>query len=485
MLHLPILEGIALDAKVDQRTQEQGLRTQAEEVSVNYELSSGWNVRAGYRREDRTDRSPIVPLTQEQGERADAVVQLGYDSREDWSAYMFVQDTLSTTGDRPENGRVGAGTSWRMSERLRVDAEVSDGDLGSGGKLGTSYLHSERTSLYLNYALENERTDNGLRPTVGRGGNLVAGVKSRFSDTASVYQEERYQFNEASTGLTHATGVSFTPTEWLNLGMNTDFGTLRDALTGAETERRAAGIHVGYGFDALQVSSGVEYRNDDVENPDLQRSRRETWLFRNSLKYQMNPSGRLLGKLNHSTSDSSLGSFYDGGFTEAVVGYAYRPVHNDRLQALTKYTYFYNVPGADQVAVNGTAVEFIQKSHIAAVDVTYGLTPGFSVGGKYAYRVSQMSLDREDPVFFDNDAALYVLRGDWQFRELWDLLVEGRMLAMPDLGERKSGALVSVSRDLGEHVKLGLGYNLSEFSDDLTDLDFTHQGLFLNLTGAM
>ena len=44
-----------------------------------------------------------------------------------------------------------------------LDAEVSDGDLGAGGKLGTNYLLSERTNLYLNYALENERTDNGLR----------------------------------------------------------------------------------------------------------------------------------------------------------------------------------------------------------------------------------------------------------------------------------------------------------------------------------
>jgi hypothetical protein len=31
---------------------------------------------------------------------------------------------------------------------------------------------------------------------------------------------------------------------------------------------------------------------------------------------------------------------YDGGYTEAVVGYAYRPVNHDRLNALAKYTYF-------------------------------------------------------------------------------------------------------------------------------------------------
>jgi hypothetical protein len=396
-----------------------------------------------------------------------------------------VQDTLSTTGARPENSRIGTGGSYRVSERLRVDAEVSNGDLGEGGKLGTSYLHSDRTSLYLNYALENERTDNGLRRVMGREGNLVAGIRSRLSDSASVYQEERYQHGVASTGLTHATGISLAPTERLNFGINTDIGTLQDIQTGAETERRAAGVHVGYGFELLQVSSGVEYRYDDTEQLDLSRAQRKTWLFRNSLKYQISPSARLLGKFNHADSVSSLGSFFDGGFTEAVVGYGYRPVYHDRLDALAKYTYFYNVPGTEQVTLQNTAAEFIQKSHIAAIDVTYDLLPRFSIGGKYAYRIGQMSLDRETPQFFSNDASLYVLRADWQFRDLWDLLVEGRMLDMPDLDERRDGALLSISRQVGDHMKVGLGYNFSDFSDDLTDLDFRHQGIFLNLTGAL
>ncbi|HEX5764261.1 MAG TPA: hypothetical protein VFY27_01740 [Woeseiaceae bacterium] len=484
-LRIPVLDRLSLQAKVDSRVQEQGLETKAEEVNLNYSMSENWDVSAGYRRDERTDLSPLVPLTQEQGERTDAVVQLGYNSRDDWNAYLFVQDTLSTTADRPENGRIGTGGSYRVSERLRLDAEISDGDLGKGGKLGTNYLHSERTSMYVNYTLENERTDNGLRRTAGSEGNLVAGIKSRLTDSMSVYQEERYQHSGATTGLTHATGISLAPTERLNIGMNTDIGTLQDVQTGAETDRRAAGIHVGYGFEALQLSSGIEYRHDDTEQLDQGISQRKTWLFRNSLKYQMNPSARLLGKFNHSDSASSLGAFYDGGFTEAVVGYAYRPVSHDRLNALAKYTYFYNVPGADQVTLYNTAVEFIQKSHIAAIDVSYDLLPDFSIGGKFAHRLSMVSLERENPDFFENDANLYVLRGDWQFRNVWDLVVEGRILDMPDLNERREGMLLVVSRYVGDHTKVGVGYNFSDFSDDLTDLQFEHRGFFLNLTGTL
>jgi hypothetical protein len=339
--------------------------------------------------------------------------------------------------------------------------------------------------MYLNYALENERTDNGLRSGRGSEGNLVAGVKSRIADSTSVFLEERYQHGTTMTGLTHATGISFAPTEKWNLGINTDIGTLQDSQTGAETERMAGAVQIGLGLNGLQFSSGIEYRNDDAEQPDLSRTERTTWLFRNSFKYQINQGARLLGKFNHSDSESSLGTFYDGGFTEAVFGYAYRPIHHDRLNMMAKYTYFYNVPTTDQISLSNIAAEFIQKSHVAAIDVTYDITHSFTIGGKYAYRLGQVSLDREDPEFYDNNAALYVVRGDYRFRENWEFLVETRLLHMPDLDEQRAGALATVSRYLGDHLKIGLGYNFTDFSEDLTDLSYDHHGVFLSVTGSM
>ncbi len=482
---MPIAETFSLSAKVDNLEQEQGLETEVQEVNLGYQVSYHWDVKAGYRTDTRTDRSPVVGLTQEQGERNDAILQFGYDSKSTWNAYGFVQDTMSVSGDRQENARMGVGGSFRMSERLRVDTEISDGDLGEGGRVGTNYLHSDRTSLYLNYALENERTDNGLRSGRGSEGNLVAGVKSRIADSTSVFLEERYQHNDTMTGLTHGTGISFAPTEKWNLGINTDIGTLQDRQTGAETDRLAGGVQLGFGFDKLQLSTAVEYRNDDAEQLDQSRTERTTWLFRNSFKYQLNPGARLLGKFNHSDSESSEGAFYDGGYTEAVLGYAYRPIMNDRLNSMVKYTYFYNMPTTGQATLQNVAAEFVQKSHIASADVTYDISDRFSIGGKYAYRLGKVSLEREDPDYFDNTASLYVVRGDYRFREHWEFLLEGRVLDMADLDETRSGVLATVSRYVGDHLKVGLGYNFTDFSSDLTDLSYDHHGFFLNLTGAL
>ncbi|HEY7641525.1 MAG TPA: hypothetical protein VH814_17485, partial [Steroidobacteraceae bacterium] len=174
----------------------------------------------------------------------------------------------------------------------------------------------------------------------------------------------------------------------------------------------------------------------------------------------------------------------DGGYTEAVLGYGYRPVANDRLNALAKYTYFYNVPTTEQVTPTNSIAQFVQKSHVAALDLTYDLSDRWSIGGKYAYRLGEMSLDRENPQFFSNNAQLYILRTDLKFGE-WEGLMEGRMLDMTDLNEQRSGALVAVYRYVGKHFKVGAGYNFTDFSEDLTDLSFRSEGVFLNMIGSM
>ncbi|MBB6092374.1 flagellar motor protein MotB [Povalibacter uvarum] len=473
--------GVRLRAKADQREQDQGYSVNAQELDVGYQITERWDISTGVRKDEREYDGTLTPLNLQQGERTDAVVQLGYDSRSTWRTYGFVQETLSKSAEREEDSRVGVGGAYRFTDRFRADLEVSDGDLGPGARVGTNYQYSERTSLYLNYALENERTDNGLH---GERGNLISGVKRKLSDASSVYLEQRYQETESTSGLTHATGMSLAPNDRWNLSANTDIGSLVDQRTGSKIDREAGGVSVGYGFETVQFSSAVEYRLDKTQQPDQTMAERTTWLYRNAFKYQLTPDWRVLGKFNHADSTSSLGQFYDGGYTEAVIGYGYRPVAHDRLNALAKYTYFFNVPTTEQVTPQHLPAQFIQKSHVGALDVTYDITDRWSLGGKYAYRLGQVSLDREDRQFFDNRAHLYIVRTDLTFG-LWEGLIEGRMLDMTDLNEQRSGALAAVYRQLGDHVKVGIGYNFTDFSDDLTDLSFRHEGAFLNIIGAM
>lgn len=481
-LSVPVTPSTDVTAKVDSSEQVQGLTIEAAELNVGHRLNDQWKVSTGVRQENREDNSALVPLTQVEGERTDVVVRGDYDSGSRWSAYGFAQSTAQSNGNQEDNDRIGAGGSWRFTDRLRSDGELSSGDMGVGARVGTEYLVSDRSNVYLNYALENERSDNGVR---ARRGNMSSGFKTRYSDTTSVYLEERYTHGDVPTGLTHATGIDIAPNDRWNYGGSLDFGTLSDRETGAELERRAAALKVGYAFNEVKFASVLEYRIDKAEALNLSTSERKTWLTKNSMKYQFTPDWRLIGKLNYSDSQSSLGELYDGSFIEAVMGYGYRPVYHDRLNVLAKYTYFYNMPSAGQVTLNNTAAEFIQKSHILSVDAIYDLTRRWSVGGKYAYRLGQISQDRVDPEFFDSRASLYILRADWHVIRHWDATVEARLLDLPDAQDQRSGALAAIYRHLNDNVKFGIGYNFSDFSDDLTDLDYDHQGAFINLVGKI
>ncbi len=476
--NMPITQSILLNVKADIRDQNLSLKTENADINLNYRLNPSWQVSGGVRTDSRTDNSGNVVATQKQGNRTDVALEARYNSLENWTLYGFAQGTTNTTGNRIENNRVGTGASLRLSDRFNVEGELSAGDTGTGARIGTDYLVSDRTSIYMSYALDNERADTGVR---ARKGNMATGIRSRYSDTTSVYLEERYTHGDVPTGLTHAMGVDIAPNDVWNYGVSLEAGTLTDQLTSAETDRLAAGLVLGYEKNAMKYTGAIEYRDDTIQSADASSSEQTTWLFRNSLRYQMNLDWRFIGKLNYSDSKSTQGSFYAGEFKEYVLGYGYRPIRNDRLNTLFKYTYFFNVPASSQLIIGGGAADFIQKSNIVSVDAIYDLTQRWSIGGKYAYRLGQVAQDRTNPEFFDSRASLYVLRADWHFVHRWDVLMEYRLLDLPDAGDSKQGSLLGVYRHIGKNIKFGVGYNFTDFTDDLTNLDFDSQGFFINI----
>jgi flagellar motor protein MotB len=480
-----------LDIKVDGRDQAKSLKTQALDISGGYQLTERWRVTGGVRTDSRTDNAATVVATQKQGDRTDLAVEASYDSKANWTAYGFTQGTAAKSGNREDNNRIGVGGNVRATNRLTLNGELSGGSLGTGITAGSDYLVSDRTNVYTAYTLEDARTDNGLR---ARRGNWNTGMRSRYTDTISVFGEERYTHGDVPTGLTHAFGVDYVPDERWNFGGNIEVGTLEDKNTGAETKRKAIGLNAGYNFGAVTYSTAVEYRLDDTQSTDATTSERETWLMKNNLVYQVDSDWRFLAKANFSDSTSTQGDLFSGKFTELVAGYGFRPIDNDRLNTLFKYTYFFNVPFGDlsstdpltgQVVGSASPIDFIQKSHILSLDAIYDLTRRWSIGGKYAYRLGQVAQDRTDPEFFDSRASLYILRADWHFTHRWDAMIEGRLLDLPDAQDKKSGALLGLYRHIGNNIKIGVGYNFTDFSDDLTDLSFDSQGVFVNFVGKI
>jgi hypothetical protein len=127
--------------------------------------------------------------------------------------------------------------------------------------------------------------------------------------------------------------------------------------------------------------------------------------------------------------------------------------------------------------------DYAQKSSILSTDASYDITAWVTVGAKYAFRMSELKDNALGGPWFDSQAHLLIGRMDLHVAKEWDLLGELRMLETTTTGEKKTGALVGVYRHMNDNFKFGVGYNFTEFSDDLANLRQNNRGVFVNAIG--
>jgi len=387
--------------------------------------------------------------------------------------YGFVQGTASRSGNRSDNDRVGGGVSWQATDRLRLLGEVSAGDGGAGGRIGGDWRIDDRSSAYLTYSMENERPDAAFR---GRFSNLVSGTRYRLNDRAATFGETRWSTGAGPESLTHAFGLDYAPADRWTTGFKFETGKLSDPVAG-DLERNAFGVSAAYRDDRTRLASALEYRQ---ENGNATGERR-TWLMRNSFGHQASAAWRMLGKLNFSFSSATGGAFFDGDFVEMVTGAAYRPVDNNRWNTLFKYTYFYTLPSPGQVSPSNVALDYAQKSHVLNFDTMYDVKPWLTVGLKYGVRLGELKDTKVGGSWYPSRADLLIGRLDFHWVKEWDAIVELRRLSVREVQDARSGFLVGAYRHMGEGVKVGVGYNFTNYSDNLTDLSFRSRGWFVNV----
>ena len=433
--------------------------------------------KAGLRYEDR---APFLLFNSfDSGERTDLGVELEYAPSKRYSAYGFAQLTLAHDDARRRNNRAGLGARAELTKRLSLRGEASAGDGGVGADVELGHRLGEGSEAYVGYRLLADRTDTGWNPQNLLDGNsdgaLTVGARRRFSDALSVYGETRVGIGGEAPSLTRSFGLKFEPTAHFSVAGTLESGRIDDASTGP-FRRTAGSLSIGYVTDAIRIGSAVEARRERGFGRN-----QTVWLLRNDAAYAVDPDWRALARFNMAVADQEGSSVRAAEYKEAMVGAAYRPVDNDRVNALFRVTYFEDLGPAGQITGSGTIESPKQVSTVVSLDANYDLTPKLTLGAKYGFRQGKVSLTRSSDTFVRSDAHLAVVRADYQVVKAWDVMVEGRALWVTAADDKRLGALGAVYRHLGNNVKLGVGYSWSDFSDDLTDQSYTSAGPFLNL----
>lgn len=376
--------------------------------------------------------------------------KLTWDVNELLSLFTGYQQTIFGKSD----DLIQAGGSYRPSQDLSLSLYQSVRP--STGRYGTTLSVARQVnktdSIYTNYTVND---DGSLATTVGQA--------RQVTPTLFVRDESSFMSGNTSSNLlsldkklsekvTVSGGYERTDLE------NVSYKSYRDSVYGIMTY--ADGERARYSVKG-------EYRFDKAEQEKAQ------YVASGTAQYRPIPDVTLFGRGNIGITDNATVEDIDAALQELSLGAAYRPIANDRLNIIAKYTRLWDVMNESQINSDNYGR---RKEEVFAVEGIYDILAWLQLAEKGAVRmVKERTGDQRD--FVETKTYLWVNRLNWRCTKWFDLAAEYRVLYLDATEQIKHGALAEIDYNIHKYFQLGLVYNFTDFSDDITQEDFKHHGI--------
>ncbi|WP_288729033.1 hypothetical protein [uncultured Pseudoxanthomonas sp.] len=412
------------------------------------------------------------------GDAAGLLGALKYTHRfgDTFDLYGQAQLTLDDDHGRyADNDAYTVGGKYLFGNLSSVGAEVTSGDRGDAATVNAEYRLTPDHSLYGAYTATHDDTQayDPLFNNSARDG-WTLGQRWRLSNQINVFNESQFLKDDTAgeSGLAHTFGLDFYPAQGWTSGFTLQRGDLVDS-TGGQVERRAISVSLGRTSPDTDWASKVEWRRDTGAEE------REQWVSTNRLTHRFNDSWRIAGRLNYSDTDDKLDPLAGARFIEGNLGFAWRPWDSVRWAVFGRYTYLYDLATLAQIGGH----DYDQKTQVLSLEGVYKPDQRWEFAAKVAQRVGKARYGRGTGQWFDSTTTFYGTTVRYDLGQQWHAMGEYRLLKVEDGGNRQ-GWLAGVDRDVGKNLRIGLGYNFTQFSDDLTDFDYDHKGWFISLVGS-
>jgi hypothetical protein len=190
------------------------------------------------------------------------------------------------------------------------------------------------------------------------------------------------------------------------------------------------------------------------------------------------------GWTDNVTSNTDMAQFYEIG-----TGFSIRPVNWDKLNVIGKYSYITDLP-PDSKWDFPEDIESIKN--VYSIEGIYDVCKLIQLVGKFSYRDMNEKVGIRD--WTHSDTYLYIIRSNFHIMNSepnkpfmlrgWDLGLEYRTLANKQIEDSKKGWLIELDKDLTQYIRAGVGYNFTDYNDDLRDNDDCDaEGWFVKLAG--
>ncbi len=350
---------------------------------------------------------------------------------------------------------VGVSVETELTPKLSVNAghkQDVQGGRHNLSSLGLDYRFDDLTKLYLReeYARYEERSES----------RTALGVESRVAKNTVVFDEYRLLGSVSGSATQQAIGLR-------NKFMWTEDVTGNVSLEKVSTFR---GDEDQDEPDGLAVTAALEYLpSDDVKltthGEYLHSTLESIHLAEAGLTCKLTPDYSLLLRERFFNND------FDGGgrhtISRSLLGLAYRPVDQDRFNALAKLEFKHEKDTSAEPTLSTNA-------YIGSVEGVYQADRRLQLIGKYA---GKLVVDGDS----DNYTDLVSGRIIYDLSDRFDVGVEYRMLTSHGVNSRAHGGSAEVGYRLARDFWLSLGYRFDKFDADLTQDDYWGKGPFLRL----
>ena len=362
------------------------------------------------------------------------------------------------------NNQSRVGAEYRVNKNIALQAIGAVGNLGTAAEAG-AIVTLDKSRLYFKERLADDQA--------GKSTSTIVGGEQPIGPSSKVYTE--YQWEKGSAG-DRTISVLGAQKLWdvrpgLQLLITGEHGTVTSSPQKNDRYSLAAGINFGKA-NSIKFSSRGEVRWETGGQKLLQ------YLTTNQLEYKINPDITLVGKYRYSVSEDVGLHQVVAMFEERSIGLAYRPVKHDRFNALARYTRLVDQRG---VTVDA-AMAYKSISDVFSAEGSLQLTKKLEWVEKGAYKIK--TEDYVDRPSFTGHTLLSIHRLNYHIFKQIDAAAEYRLLWQREARDSRQGWLSEVTWEPISHLRLGVGYNFTDFSDDeFADNNYSVYGWFLRVQG--
>ncbi len=396
--------------------------------------------------------------------------RVGYQLFKWFHPYVRGQATLQ--GRTNNQGTVGA--DMVIWEKTRLNVAETIGNLGNSTLLGVTSKMTEGTDVYANLEV-------GNHIHLGKYARTTYGQSTSLSADSRVYVEEDYSSWQENLVRGTVLGYEEKVSETFALGLTYERSNFERRRDPEVINRDAGSVALTYlnpdefwfGTRGVKGYSKVELRNDRGTTDVRQ------WVTENDLLWRLTEGLSVTGRGNWGWTEDRSTKRNEAEFYEVGSGFSLRPIDWDRLNILGKYSYLTNLPPDSQI-------DFVERTesrrHVYAIEGVFDVLKWLQLVGKVAYR------DMKEKVGYrswtHSDTYLYLGRVNFHLTRAWDLAAEYRTLRNKQIEDQKNGWLLEVDREIGRYIRLGVGYNFTDYDDDLRNEDkWDSKGWFVRVNG--